>query len=361
MKTSLLLVFILVFSVGSLHAQRMDDKPVHSQYIQAVDEYRPAPGQFVNNMPKWETGDDAQSMAAKCTAQLSENNKGTVCLGAWGGYITFHFDHSIANIPGALDIYFMGNAYQANMSTTAGGSSEPGIVMVSKDMNENGLPDDPWYEISGSGDRDSLAKMTYNYSVTYTRQAMQDVPWTDNKGQSGVVPRNSFNTQEYFPQWLESPLIFNGTLLPNNGVNEGTGGEPYWVLRFYDYGYVDNKPNKDSTACSINLEWAVDPVTREHVDIDFVDFVRVYTGMQQVCGWLGETSTEFIGAEDLHLTASIDAIKKAITTGITTINTNDRLSGNEYYTLDGRRILTPQRGINIIRRADGTTRKVIIN
>lgn len=360
MKSTLLLVCSLCLTALSCLAQRMDDKTTHSQYIQAVDEYCPAPGQFINTMPKYEAGDNAQTMAAKCTELLKDNNKGMVCLGAWGGYITFHFDHSIANIAGQRDLYLMGNATQADLSTTPGGSSEPGIVMVSQDINGNGIPDDPWYEISGSGDRDSTDKMIYGYEVTYTNKSMQDTPWTDNMGNSGIVPRNAFHSQEYFPQWIQSPMKLHGTRLPNNGVNEGKD-EPYWVLRFYDYGYVDNKPNKDTLSCSIDFGWAVHPVTRQPAEIEFVDFIRVYTGMQQVCGWLGETSTEFIGAEDLHLTASIDAIKKAITTGIITINMNDRLSGNEYYTLDGRRILTPQRGINIIRRADGTTRKVIIN
>ena len=32
----------------------------------------------------------------------------------------------------------------------SGGSSEPGIVLVSKDTNGNGLADDEWYELAGS-------------------------------------------------------------------------------------------------------------------------------------------------------------------------------------------------------------------
>ena len=359
MKHSTLLISLLLLPL-SLFAQRMDDKTTHSQYIQAVDEYRPAPGQFINTMPKWEAGDDAQKMADKCTALLAENKKGTVCLGAWGGYITFHFDHSIYNVPGELDIYFMGNATKADFSATAGGSCEPGIVMVSKDENKNGLPDDLWYEISGSGDRDSIDKMVYNYSVTYTKQAMQDVPWTDNKNGSGVVPRNGWHDQEYFPQWIESPLTFTGTLLPKNGADEGTAQDPYWVLRFYDYGYVDNKPNKDSTACSINFDWAVDPVTREHADIDFVDFVRVYTGMQQVCGWLGETSTELLGAHDLHLDASLEAIKQALTNGIKEERGGKKKVIQGYYSLDGRQLARPEHGINILRYNDGSVRKVVV-
>lgn len=50
--------------------------------------------------------------------------------------------------------------------------------------------------------------------------------------------------------WLQSPLTFQGTLLPTNAWDKsGTG--TYWVLNSYDYGYVDNKSNMDSTACKL--------------------------------------------------------------------------------------------------------------
>ena len=38
------------------------------------------------------------------------------------------------------------------------------------------------------------------------------------------------------------------------------------------------------------------------VQLPGIHFVKVYTGVNQYCGWLGETSTEVMGAEDLHLT-----------------------------------------------------------
>lgn len=66
-------------------------------------------------------------------------------LGAYGGYITVGFDHTVPNVPGQYDFKIYGNAYYDAFGTLTGklgGSSEPGIVLVSKDVNGNQLPDD---------------------------------------------------------------------------------------------------------------------------------------------------------------------------------------------------------------------------
>lgn len=279
----------------------------YSKYILAVDEYVPAPGQFVNTLPQYEEGDDAKTMARKCTEAIGGDKGGLVSLGAYGGYITFHFDHSIANVKGEKDLYIKGNTFAASeYQGRKGGSSEPGIVMVSQDANGNGLPDDPWYELSGSADVDSVGKVIYGYQISYERSDMQNVPWTDNQGASGYVERNGFHQQEYFPMWLPSPLKFKGTLLPRNGYNVGTSDQPYWFQFAFRYGYVDNLGNNDLEGCSFDIGWAVD-AQRKPVHLSYIDFVRVYCAENQTCGWLGETSTEVSGAEDLHLQESVSA------------------------------------------------------
>jgi hypothetical protein len=315
MKKTLLTVFAALMAVSTF-GQQMTDTETHSKYILAVDEYVPAPGQFVNVQPKYEEGDDAATMANKCTALVANNKGQYVTLGAFGGYITFHFDHSIANVKGQRDLYLKGNAFVNN--------AEPGVVMVSKDVNRNGIADDAWYEIAGSADRDSLANMIFGYEVTYRYDSLKDVPWTDNKGFSGLVNRNNFHKQEYYPLWLKDNLTLKGTLLRSNQP-DANGKTPAVSLKSYDYGYVDNKPNTDTTACSVDFDWAVDPITRDTVAIDFVDFVRVYNGLQQMAGAIGETSTEFVGAEDLHLEASLEAIRQANST----VATFEELALNE--------------------------------
>ncbi|MBR2205874.1 MAG: hypothetical protein IJ898_05935 [Prevotella sp.] len=303
-----------------------------------MDEYRPAPGQFVNDAPEYEEGDTEADMIRKCNERLAGLNPidaHLVALGGWGGYITFHFDHPVVNLPGQRDFAVWGNAYQEMRNLVFGGMNEAGIVMVSQDTNGNGLPDDTWYEISGSCDEDSVGKVVYDYEVTYQRNPMGDIPWTDNQGNSGTIDRNHYHTQEYYPLWLpEDELTFRGTRLPNNMHNlsdqvDATWSPYYYVLVGFRYGYADNLPNftddADATSynyegCGIDISWAVDE-QRQPVNLDHIDFVRVYTGMNQKCPqpeWWGETSTEILGAEDLHLEASI--------TGIRSQETGDRRS-----------------------------------
>ena len=270
----------------------------NNPYIQAVDEYVPAPGQFINTMPEYNEDDNAATMAQKCTEYLANDAGKTVCLGAWGGYITFHFDHPVVNVEGTMDLYIKGNAHTGN--------AEPGIVMVSQDLNDNGLPDDTWYELSGSADIDEFG-VRYDYEMNYWKLGDSlDVAWSNNLGNAGFINRNPFHQQEYFPAWIESPQTFKGTLLPNNATDTSGNGS-YWVLEPYRFGYADNMPNTDTLGCSFNIDWAVEPLSRESINLKYVDFVRVYTALHQDCGWIGETSTEISGAEDLHPEAELPA------------------------------------------------------
>ena len=278
-----------------------------SRYIAAVDEYVPAPGQFVNVIPLYEDGDDNEAMVRKCTDAIARNKGGMVSLGAWGGYITFHFDHPVENVEGEYDLYIKGNTFNAP-GKTGEGSPEPGIVMVSQDTNGNGIPDDEWYELAGSADIDSIGKVMYDYEMTYRYNPLKPVAWTDNRGASGTVNRVGSHQQEYFPLWLtggrdDATLTFRGTRLPDNATDI-SGNGTYWRLTSLRFGYADNQPNtidgERNPLCCFDIGWAVDR-ERRPVRLSHVDFVRVYSAMNQQCGWLGETSTEICGAEDLHI------------------------------------------------------------
>lgn len=286
----------------------------YSPYTAKVYAYRPAPGQFVNTMPIYEEGDDEETMRRKAEDDLV--NDVTISLGSYGGYVTFGFDHTVVNVPGEKDFYIKGNAFYSDIpdyKDKKGGSCEPGIVMVAFDRNCNGMADeDEWYELAGS---EYYKPATLkNYEITYQRpddhapipdktKTLTDtvyIPWRDNMGGSGYVPKNMYHAQSYYPMWLkEDQLTFRGTLLPQNGVDE-SGRGTYYVLFSYLWGYVDNHPNEETNLCSFDISWAVDKQGNP-VHLPGVDFVKVYTGVRQYCGWIGETSTEVARAQDLHL------------------------------------------------------------
>jgi hypothetical protein len=84
--------------------------------------------------------------------------------------------------------------------------------------------------------------------------------------------------------------------LPDNAIDQN--GK--WVLMPYDYGYVDSHPNDSISRCSFDIDWAI-TTDGQAVYLPCIDFVRVYTGVQQQCGWIGEVSTEISHACDLNL------------------------------------------------------------
>ena len=250
-----------------------------SPFIHRVYEYVPALGQFVNTLPKYEEGDNAETMCRKCEASIANNAQKVITLGGWGGYVTFGFDHSVQNGDGR-DIQILGNAFYAAGSTEFG-SSEPGIVLVSRDENKNGLPDDTWYELKGCLYDDPATN--HAYTRTYTR--------------AGDTIRNPFHKQPYYPQWIEAEeLTFTGTLLPSQSVvNKGVVSS-----RILDFGYVDNKPNTDVEGTSFDISWAVD-ADGKPVNLPEVDFIRVYNAVDETFDNIGELSTEVAGAIDLHI------------------------------------------------------------
>lgn len=300
-----------------------------SPYINKVYEFRPAPGQFINELPEYQEGDTEESMRVKAQESISEENKVLVSLGGYGGYITFGFDHPVINVAGQNDFKVWGNAFAAATNpnqeeTRFGGSCEPGIVMVSYDANGNGKPDDIWYELAGS--EYTKPETIKNYELIYfkpnenkDRTPDNNYPflndttyirWRSNQGEFGYLYRNTFHDQSYYPAWLDvDSLIFKGTKLADNYVDESGVGN-YYVQYAYDWGYVDNFPNNDDRS-NLNIEWAVDEKGNP-VHLPAIHFVRVYTGVNQYCGWLGETSTEIMGAEDLHPNAELTGLSSPI-------------------------------------------------
>jgi len=312
-----------------------------SPYIARVFDYLPAPGQYVNELPKYSEGDTRDDMIGKASEYLVGEDALIITLGGWGGYVTFGFDHTIVNVEGKRDFRVLGNAFATASSSSPGESSEPGIVMVAYDKNKNGKPDaDEWYEINGSGNFSAKNETWYqmavnnnndvrtfrDYEMTYFRPSteVQDetgtvdnpnsfttiskyIRWTDNKGQEGYKIKNVYHAQSYYPAWVtDDALTYSGIRLADNSIDEGGIGNHY-MLYAYRYGYADNYSNTDDHS-GIDIDWAIDK-NGNRVVLPGIDFVKVYNGINKENGWQGETSTEVGGAQDLHLLGkSIDTV-----------------------------------------------------
>lgn len=281
------------------------DPNAPSAFANKVLEYKPAPCQFMNtSTTAYKENYSAEEVRKYAEELLRNPDLCLISLGSYGGYITVGFDHTVPNVPDKYDLKIYGNAYYDAFGTLTGalgGSSEPGIVLVSKDVNGNGLADDEWYELAGS-EYKSPDTMK-DYTITYYRPSSpkDKVKWSDNKGNEGYVYRNDFYPKNsYYPAWIEEDEItFHGSRLKDNAVNEPREDMPeHWVGYCYPWGYADNHPN-NKDQCKFMIDWAVDK-DGEYVNLDGIDFVRIYTAVNQNSGWMGEISTELQAVEDLH-------------------------------------------------------------
>lgn len=263
-----------------------------------VYKYLPAPGQFINERHSVSTMDEANKYAEN---QMKEGS--FVSLGGFGGYIIVGFDHSIINVDNEYDFAIFGNAFT--------GSSEPGIVWVMQDENGNGEPDDTWYELKGS--EYGKAETTQNYAVTYYKPKApgMNVQWRDNNGKTGQIDYlKEFHPQDYYyPNWIkDQSYTLRGTCLKaRNELDPKTGN---WDNKAYDWGYADNysdidrgRDNNSEAEANANYFKIENAIYTDGtpVNLKYIDFVKVQTGVNAKSGWIGELSTEIFGFEDVNL------------------------------------------------------------
>lgn len=265
-----------------------------------VYEYMPAPGQFINDTtPSGGGFDGTQTTHDKAIAYAETrlSKKLYVSLGGFGGYIVVGFDHNVANTS-SDDFAIMGNPNAT--------SSEPGIVWVMKDENENGLPDDTWYELAGS--ETGQPTTIRNYAVTYYRPSAPKmaVKWSDNQGHSGEINYiESQHSQEYYyPLWVETEsYTLTGTCL--EARNEQSADGLNWTLLPYGWGYADNFSSEDFFAGNrdnenrFDISNAID-ADGKGVKLGHINFVKVQCAVNAQSGHLGEVSTEVSGFKDLN-------------------------------------------------------------
>ena len=318
-----------VLTQAADHAQKVKvhigkEAKEYKTFIAKVFDFKPAPGQFINDLPAANDGETFDKILTRANSYLTKKNGDLISLGAFGGYIVFGFDHTIVNVKGKRDFRVLGNAFWADANpnpdaTMRGGSSEAGIIMVSYDKNKNGLPDDEWYEIEGAGHKKE--KTIKNYEITYYRPDPNKVPvpgggtgtvlftdveyilWKDNQGKTGYLAQNNAynHSLDYWPKWLkdQDKITFKGTLLPSTLSTTGLV-----TNAAFDWGYADSYSAGDDYKTkqynSFDISWAVD-ATGKKVTLNTVDFIKVYTAQNVNASFLGEISTDVKGAADLNI------------------------------------------------------------
>lgn len=297
---------VVVHCVAQSEQELMRPKDASSSKTQnKIYEWTPAPGQFIGEAAELDgvTGNDAlrETAIQWATQRLAAHRY--VSLGSFGGYIVVGFDHSIVRTEAEYDFTIEGNAF--------GNSSEPGIVSVMQDTNGNGLPDDEWYELRGC--ETGLAETIADYEITYFRPAGRgmSVSWIDSEGKSGSVdylpdlhPQDS-----YYPAWIvaDSYTLRGVRLSSKNKLNPLTG---LWEDEAFEWGYADNYGNDRVTGGStvdgsgqrngFRIARAMRP-DGETIDLKYIDFVKVQTGVNANRGPLGEVSTEVFGFGDYSM------------------------------------------------------------
>ena len=222
--------YLMAIAATLLASCNKDEEETEIQGFKVL-EYRPAPGQFINEGFDCQTMEEANAYA---------------------------------------DFGIIGNPFS--------GSSEPGIVWVSEDANGNGKADDVWYELKGSDEPER------DYSVTYHRpDAAGDIPWEDSKGESGVIKYlPQYHDQMYYPNWIkEDSYTLKGSMLEARTEQEGG----IWKNKDFGKGYADNwgsdmakDDNGNYRYNQFDLDDAVDqngnPVTLERIH-----FVKVQSAI----------------------------------------------------------------------------------
>lgn len=271
-------LFLLIFAFSA--CSKDDNVEEEGDGQLKVLEYRPAPGQFVNENMDCKTQEEANAYAQQRLADQLY-----VSLGSFGGYITVKMPQVIKNRKG-YDFGVAGNPFD--------NSSEPGVVWVSEDVNKNGKADDSWYELKGGDETER------GYEVTYSRpSSVGDIPWEDNKGNKGVInylPES--HDQMYYPAWVEADsYTLTGSMLEARTKNE----HGIWKNQPFSRGFADNlgtdiekKTDGSYRYNQFELDDAMD-ADGKSVVLQQIHFVKIQSAILKNVDAIGEVSTEVTG------------------------------------------------------------------
>jgi hypothetical protein len=285
-----------------------------SHFATRVLDYRPAPGQFVQDPAFNDPGAALGPPIGGGTLDGDETK--AVSLGGFGGSITLAFDHTVRDDPKhrlGLDCIVFGNAFWLNGDPNRRWG-EGASIEIALDANGNGLADDPWYLIPGS----HLAQPASSWQAQTWDDDTNDAAyppaysWWVPPGESGVwqtwafrLPSDPFelgvsldNPNGQFAEvegiWGYadcSPTLVLGDLDGDNILDDGS----MTPERFYtvpDDPFTVGVDPGSGGGDAFDIAWAIDPATGEPANLPGFDFVRITNATNVVLGPFGEKSAE---------------------------------------------------------------------
>jgi len=255
-----------------------------SPFATRVIDYSPADGQFVND-PRY--SDPHRALGAPIGGgTLSPDNTKLVTLGGFGGSITLGFDRTIWDHsfhPMGLDFIVFGNAsWVANLPSIRW--AEAAIVEISRDVNHNGIPDDPWYVIPGSHLTDPKRQRRDGYFI------LPDDPYA----MSPIFNINTDGSEAFWGYGDMNSVLILGDLDGDNIVDNP-------LLRPEEFYTMPDDPRREGVTPgsgggdAFDIAWAVDEVTGQPAHLGGFDFIRITTAVDAQNGQFGEVSAEIGG------------------------------------------------------------------
>jgi hypothetical protein len=184
--------------------------------------------------------------------------------------------------------------------------SEPGIVWVQADDNGNGLPDEMWYEITGSEEtsvyksnitrRYAIKHYAYDGTTTVNEygQPTGRTYWTDSKGRHGAMIAGWPDEWGVDPAGEGVWVTYTGTILRD-------GGKAISLPDTLDgtTGYIDSYSDAERQTVTVDRSRAI-RADGAKANIGAIRFVKVQTGIFSYGHIFGDHSTEIVRATGIE-------------------------------------------------------------
>ena len=297
-----------------------------SPFATVVIGYDPAPGQFVRDVPDAVFNDPSRALGAPVGGgTMAGCTNSVVTLGGFGGSITLAFDHTVldeAANPFGIDCIVYGNAFWVGPGPDANRHwAECAVIEISRDVNGNGLADDPWYLIPGSHITDVAGQtqtqtwdtdfldLTYppahpmwvplGQSGTWTTEGIRLPPAIFEVGVGVVENPNGLAAEDegIFGYADYAPTLVLGDMDADNDVDDASVTAEQFYTR-PDHPIAVGITPGSGGGDGFDIAWAIDADTGQPANLAGFDFVQLTTGVNFMAGQLFELSPEIDAVAD---------------------------------------------------------------